>query len=63
MAAIGMAAGIALGIALPFVLNAAFAAFLPFPFVPGVFPASRRRPHLRHADGPGLRAAAARPRA
>ena len=38
MAAIGMAAGIALGVALPFVLNAAFAAFLPFPFAPGVFP-------------------------
>ncbi|QAY94604.1 glycosyl transferase family 1 [Methylovirgula ligni] len=38
MASIGMAAGIALGVALPFALNAAFAAFLPFPFVPGVFP-------------------------
>jgi putative ABC transport system permease protein len=37
MAAIGMAIGVLLGAALPFVLKAAFAALLPFPFAPGIF--------------------------
>ncbi len=38
MAAVGMVIGIALGVALPFVLDAGFAAILPFPFAPAVFP-------------------------
>lgn len=38
MALLGMAAGIALGVLLPFALNAAFAASLPFPFAPKIFP-------------------------
>lgn len=38
MAALGMAAGIALGALLPFALDAGFAASLPFPFAPKIFP-------------------------
>ncbi len=38
MAAIGMAAGVALGSALPFLLEAAFGALIPFPLAPSLYP-------------------------
>jgi putative ABC transport system permease protein len=38
MAAIGMAAGIAIGSALPFALDAAFARVIPFPLAPALYP-------------------------
>ena len=60
---IGVAAGLAIGAATPFVVDALFAAALPLPLAPAIFPRELgARRALRPADRARLRRRAARAR-